>query len=166
MIEKICEKFSRLEHYRNGSKIDLGNGSDTLSADRNDVSNRSSKPLDGDGTNNLLSPQGNRTRKKQPKQGKDSEVLILIAKNSEPVAIQPGGGKASPMAGGSTALVQNASGGLVNASVPMKLGDLRESRDLDSDTEERQQLQQDRLKLKKNLSASGNYTLSKALQPN
>ncbi|TNV74063.1 hypothetical protein FGO68_gene13217 [Halteria grandinella] len=156
LIERICEKFSKLEHYRNGSKIDLGNGSDTLSADRNDVSNRSSKHIDGDGTNNLLSPQGNRTRKKQPKQ----------AKNSEPVAIQPGGGKASPMAGGNAALIQNASGGLVNASVPMKLGDLRESRDLDSDTEERQQLQQDRLKLKKNLSASGNYTLSKALQPN
>lgn len=69
MIEKICEKFAKLEHYRNGSKIDLGNGSDTLSADRNDVSNRSGKVFDGDGTNNLLSPQGNRTRKKQPKQG-------------------------------------------------------------------------------------------------
>lgn len=56
--------------------------------------------------------------------------------------------------------------GVNNAGVPNKLADLRESRDLDSDTEERQQLAQDRLKLKKNLTASGNYTLSKALQPN
>ena len=69
---------------------------------------------------------------------------------------------------GNSALVQNASGGLigVNNAIPSKLNDLRESRDVDSDTEERQQLLQDRIKLKKNLSATGNYTLSKSLQPN
>jgi hypothetical protein len=68
LIDKICDRFQKLEHYRNGSKIDLNNGSDTLSADRNDISHRSSRPGEGD-ANNLLSPQGTRGRKKQPKQG-------------------------------------------------------------------------------------------------
>lgn len=55
LIEKICEKFSKLEAYRNGSKIDLAGHSDTLSADRNapvagsGESQRSSRPLNGEG---------------------------------------------------------------------------------------------------------------------
>jgi hypothetical protein len=35
LIEKICEKFTKLEAYRSGSKIDLGAQSESLSADRN-----------------------------------------------------------------------------------------------------------------------------------
>lgn len=42
----------------------------------------------------------------------------------------------------------------------MKLVDFRDN-DVDSETEERQQIQQDRMRLKKNLSINGNYTLSK-----
>jgi hypothetical protein len=42
----------------------------------------------------------------------------------------------------------------------MKLAEFREN-DVDSDTEERIQMMQDRLRMKKNISANGNYTLSK-----
>jgi hypothetical protein len=64
LIERICEKFAKLEAYRNGSKIDLAAHSDTLSADRNAAiggsgeSQRSSKQpaADGDAGNAMLSP--------------------------------------------------------------------------------------------------------------
>lgn len=39
--------------------------------------------------------------------------------------------------------------------------DLRASKDVDSDAEERQQLAQDRMRLKKSISITGNYTLQK-----
>lgn len=44
----------------------------------------------------------------------------------------------------------------------MKLAEMRGENDVDSDTEERMGLMQDRLRLKKNISANGNYTLTKA----
>jgi len=47
----------------------------------------------------------------------------------------------------------------------MKLNEIRDSQDIDSDVEERQQLAEQRMRLKKNISATGNYTLSKVLQP-
>lgn len=71
LIERICEKFAKLEAYRNGSKIDLAAHSDSLSADRNAVgdSQRSSKPVAGgpDDAATLLSPHGQRQKRKQPK---------------------------------------------------------------------------------------------------
>lgn len=47
------------------------------------------------------------------------------------------------------------------SGIPKKLMDLRENKEVDSDTEERQQLAQDRMRLKKSISASGNYMLQK-----
>ena len=47
------------------------------------------------------------------------------------------------------------------SSIPKKLMDLRENKEIDSDTEERQQLALDRMRLKKSISASGNYMLHK-----
>jgi len=47
----------------------------------------------------------------------------------------------------------------------IKLNEMRDN-DLDSDNEERQQLAQDRMRLKKNISAGGNYQLTKVSQPN
>ena len=47
------------------------------------------------------------------------------------------------------------------SSIPKKLMDLRENKEVDSDTEERQQLAQDRMRLKKSISAQGNYMLQK-----
>lgn len=44
----------------------------------------------------------------------------------------------------------------------MKLAEMRGENDVDSDQEERMGLMQDRMRLKKNISANGNYTLSKA----
>ena len=44
----------------------------------------------------------------------------------------------------------------------MKLAEMRGENDVDSDHEERMGLMQDRLRLKKNISANGNYTLTKA----
>jgi hypothetical protein len=46
--------------------------------------------------------------------------------------------------------------------LPMKLAEMRGENDVDSDHEERMGLMQDRLRLKKNISANGNYTLTKA----
>lgn len=43
----------------------------------------------------------------------------------------------------------------------MKLAEMRGENDVDSDQEERMGLMQDRLRLKKNISANGNYTLTK-----
>jgi hypothetical protein len=44
----------------------------------------------------------------------------------------------------------------------MKLAELRGEQEIDSDQEERNGLAQDRLRLKKNISANGNYALTKA----
>lgn len=82
LIDKICEKFQRLEAIKNGSKIDINN-SDSISADRNGnvagESHRSSKP-EGEGhtSGNLLSPHGTRGRKKQPKQSKLSSLFKVL----------------------------------------------------------------------------------------
>lgn len=127
-------------------------------------SHRSSRPEDN---NNLLSPLGNRTRKKQPKQ---SKLYTFAFNNTEQVnggdaaqsgkhspAVVNGGAAASTMPAGATS---NA-----NQTLPMKLQDMRDSRDVDSDTEERQQLAQDRMRLKKNISSNGNYALQKVMQP-
>jgi hypothetical protein len=62
-------------------------------------------------------------------------------------------GKYSPSIQGGTS---NNLGGL-----PMKLAEMRGENDVDSDQEERMGLIQDRLRLKKNISANGNYTLTK-----
>jgi hypothetical protein len=62
-------------------------------------------------------------------------------------------GKYSPSVQGTS----NNLGGL-----PMKLAEMRGENDVDSDVEERMGLMQDRLRLKKNISANGNYTLTKA----
>jgi hypothetical protein len=62
-------------------------------------------------------------------------------------------GKYSPSVQGTS----NNLGGL-----PMKLAEMRGENDVDSDTEERMGLMQDRIRLKKNISANGNYTLTKA----
>ena len=43
----------------------------------------------------------------------------------------------------------------------MKLAELRGEQEIDSDQEERNGLAQDRLRLKKNISANGNYTMVK-----
>lgn len=43
----------------------------------------------------------------------------------------------------------------------MKLAEMRGENEVDSDQEERMGLMQDRLRLKKNISANGNYTLTK-----
>jgi hypothetical protein len=47
----------------------------------------------------------------------------------------------------------------------MKLTTTRTDNDVDSDQEERNGLAQDRMRLKKNISASGNYQLTKVVQP-
>ncbi len=44
----------------------------------------------------------------------------------------------------------------------MKLAEMRGENDVDSDQEERMGLMQDRMRLKKNISANGNYALTKA----
>lgn len=62
-------------------------------------------------------------------------------------------GKYSPSVQGTL----NNPGGL-----PMKLAEMRGENEVDSDHEERMGLMQDRLRLKKNISANGNYTLTKA----
>jgi hypothetical protein len=62
-------------------------------------------------------------------------------------------GKYSPSVQGTS----NNLGGL-----PMKLAEMRGENDVDSDHEERMGLMHDRLRLKKNISANGNYTLTKA----
>ena len=46
--------------------------------------------------------------------------------------------------------------------MPMKLSDMREN-EVDSDTEERLQISQDRARLKKSISTSGNYQLTKVV---
>ncbi len=60
-------------------------------------------------------------------------------------------GKYSPSVAGNT-----------NGGIPMKLAEMRGENEVDSDQEERNGLMQDRMRLKKNISANGNYTLSKA----
>ena len=145
LIDKICEKFSKLEAVRNGSKIDLGANSDSLSADRNqgvhsnESQRTSQRAQDETNGGQMLSPQAQRQRKKQPKQKQ---------------SVTEGG----PSIKQSPAPNQGA------GSLPMKLNEIRDSyngNDVDSETEERQQIAQDRMRLKKNISATGNYTLQK-----
>ncbi len=76
-------------------------------------------------------------------------VLKFIAKSG----MEANTGKYSPSIQGGTS---NNLGGL-----PMKLAEMRGENDVDSDQEERMGLMQDRLRLKKNISANGNYTLTK-----
>lgn len=47
----------------------------------------------------------------------------------------------------------------------MKLAEMRGENEVDSDLEERNGLMQDRLRLKKNITANGNYTMTKVAQP-
>ena len=65
-------------------------------------------------------------------------------------------GKGSPQIPGA-----NATNG---GTLSIKMSEGRDN-DVDSETEERSQLIQDRIRLKRNISATGNYTLSKVLQP-
>jgi hypothetical protein len=76
-------------------------------------------------------------------------VLIFVAKSG----IDANTGKYSPSVQG------GATGNLTG--LPMKLAEMRGENDVDSDQEERMGLMQDRLRLKKNISATGNYTLTK-----
>ncbi len=48
--------------------------------------------------------------------------------------------------------------------LPMKLAEMRGENEVDSDVEERNGLTQDRLRMKKNISANGTYTLTKVAQ--
>jgi hypothetical protein len=51
--------------------------------------------------------------------------------------------------------------GGTQTGLPMKLAEMRNENEVDSDQEERIGLMHDRLRLKKNISAGGNYTLTK-----
>lgn len=73
LIDKICDRFVKLEAKKNGTNFDSAQRSDSLSGDRNghqnsNESNRSSVKPGADDT--ITSPQGKGFRKKQPKQSK------------------------------------------------------------------------------------------------
>jgi hypothetical protein len=97
----------------------------------------------------MLSPQGQRGKRKQPKQKQPNGSGEVVP-----------AGKGSPQIGG----VQANPSASNNGTLPMKLGEIKEN-DYDTDTEERMQLLQDRMRLKKNISANGNYTMAKVAQP-
>jgi hypothetical protein len=71
LIDKICDRFTKLEAKKNGVNFDSAQRSDSLSGDRNgqhnnsNESNRSSIKQGGDDT--ITIPQGKGFRKKQPK---------------------------------------------------------------------------------------------------
>lgn len=157
LIDRICDRFNHLEAKKNGS-IDTGmQRSGSLSGDRtgdggknSNESNRSSqRPED----NNTMSPLNNRFRKKQPKQSTHYNSLILLSLAKE--GTQTVTGKYSPQVQGGTSS---------NIGLPMKLAEMRGENEVDSDLEERNGLTQDRLRLKKNISANGTYTLTKVAQ--